>query len=359
MFMKYLFVFIFFPISIFSQRVIPFIDFNYYLRSFQESSSRVVEFQRILNYKGGDEFVAYTDNRGNLRVYDGKAPIEITNLNLEYKISDHLLAWKVTQTINVWESGKSKTLTYNGREFEVRDSLIVFEDLRYNSVNVYRNGIVTQLYTVVDELYMPVYIGDNIVAFKDNGNFYKVYWNGEIYDLGIWNGPIDFQGGMDVLAFNDPTSRTFAIFDRGEFLDVESFFMGKYRAGRGFIAYEDLNNNLNFYSEGEKTQLSNFAAKFWEVKDDLVVWNENSFVYVYAYGQKSKVCNFTPADYLIKNNVFAYRNIMGGVSAFINGVNYEITNQTDSSYEIYGSSVLVKLFNNSYIVLKNGVKYTM
>ena len=111
--------------------------------------------------------------------------------------------------------------------------------------------------------------------------------------------------------------------------------------------------------KGVKTQLSNFSAKFWEVKDDIIVWNENSYVFAFVNNQKTKVCNYTPADYQLKNNVFAYRNVMGGVSAFVNGVNYEITNQTDSSYEIYGSSVLVKLFNNSYIVLKNGVKYNM
>ena len=75
--------------------------------------------------------------------------------------------------------------------------------------------------------------------------------------------------------------------------------------------------------------------------------------------EKIKVCNFIPADYLLKNNVFAYRNIMGGVSAIVDGVNYELTNQADSQYEIYGSSVIVKLFNNSYIVLKNGKKFTI
>ena len=354
--MKYIFI-LFFPLLSFSQNVIPFVDFNNYFKSFQDNNFKIVEFQQIVEYKAGDEFVAYIDNKGNLRLYDGTSPKDLTNLTVEYKVSDHLLGWKVAGTINMWDAGKMRTLTYNGRSFEVRDSIIVYEDLRYNTVNAFWKGSVYPLYTVVDDLYMPVFIGENIVAFKDNGNFYKIFWNGNIYDLGVWNGTIEFQGGTDIITLNDPTNRTFSVFDKGEFIDVESFFMGKYRAGRGFVVYEDLNGNLNYYGKGNKQQLSNFSAKFWEVKDDLVVWSENSYVYVFFNNEKIKVSNFIPTDYQLKNNVFAYRNIMGGVSAIVDGVNYEITNQPDSQYDIVGSSVIVKLFNSAYIILKKGIKY--
>ena len=93
------------------------------------------------------------------------------------------------------------------------------------------------------------------------------------------------------------------------------------------------------------------------MKDDIVIWGENSYVYAYQNDAKIQVCNFTPKDYLLKNNVFAFRNIMGGVSALIDGKVHEITNQMDSEYEIYGNLVLVKLFNSSYIVFKNGRKF--
>ena len=356
--MNKILLFIFFPFVGFSQNVIPFVDFNNYFRSFQDENFRVIEFQQIIDYKGGDEFVAYIDNKGNLRLFNGTTPKDLTNLNVEYKISDHLLAWKVSNTLNMWDNGKMKTLTYNVRDFEVKDSLIVYEDLRYNTVNVYWKGIITPLYTVIEDLYMPSFIGENIVVFKDNGNFYKIFWNGKIYDIGVWSGVIEFQGGTDVITYNDPLTRTFTIFDKGEFLDVESFYMAKYKAGRGFIVYEDLNGNLNYYGNNKKIQLSNFSAKIWEVKDDMVVWSENSYLYSYSNNEKIRICNFLPTDYLLKNDVFVYRNIMGGVNAFVKGQNFEITNQNESSYDIYGSSVIVKLFNNSYIILKNGIKYT-
>ena len=340
-----------------AQKVMPFVDFNGYFRTFENDHFRQLEFQQIKEYKAGDDFVAYIDTRGNLRTYDGNERMDVTNMNISYKISDHLLAYNIGPTLNMWDEGKLRTLTYFAQDYEVKDSIIVYQDTRFNSINAYWKKNVYTLYTLTDDLYMPEAIGENIVAFRDNGNFYKVFWNGVIYDLGIWNSTIDFQAGTDIVCFNDPTTRTFAIFEGGKFLDVEKFYMKNYKAGRGLIAYEDLNSNLMLYQHGEKVQLSNFQASFWEVKDDLVVWGENTYVYAYQNGKKVQLTTYTPKDYMLKNNVFAFRNQMGGVSALMDGKVYEITNQMNAEYEIYGNSVLVKLFNNSYIVFKNGRKY--
>jgi len=278
-------------------------------------------------------------------------------MNVQYQVSDHLMAYNIGPTLNIWDEGKLKTLTYFAKDYVVKDSIIVYEDTRFNTVNVYWNKQTFELYRLTGEMYMPEVIGDNILAFKDNGNFYKVFWRGQIYDLGIWNNTIDFQAGTDIVCFNDPTTRTFAVFENGQFLDVEQFYMKKYKAGRGFIVYEDLNSNLKMYKNGENQILSNFSASFWEVQDDLVVWGENSFVYAFQNGQKIQTSNFMPKDYLMKNNVFAFRNILGGVSALIDGKVTEISNQADAEYEIYGNVVLVKLFNRTFIVFKNGRKF--
>jgi hypothetical protein len=343
--------------SVHAQRVIPFEDFNFYFRTFENDNFRQLEFQQIREYKGGDDFVAYIDTRGNLRIYDGKERKDISNMNVVYKTSDHLMAYSIGPTLNMWDDGELQTLTYFSRNYEVKDSIIVYEDTRFNTVSVYWNKQIYQIYQMTGELNMPVVIGDNIVAFKDNGNYFKVFYQGQIYDLGVWNGTIDFEAGCDMLCFNDPTTRTFALFENGQFLDVESFYMKKYKAGRGFLVYEDLNGNLILYKKGEKQTLSNFSPSFWEVKDDLVVWGENSFVFAYQNDKKIQVANFTPKDYLLKNNVFAFRNIMGGASALVDGKVVELSNQPNCEFQIYGNSVLVTLFNRSYIVYSKGRKF--
>jgi len=85
-----------------------------------------------------------------------------------------------------------------------------------------------------------------------------------------------------------------------------------------------------------------------------VIWGENNYLFTYVNDEKIQVANFIPNTWEIKNNTIAYRNIMGGVSAMVNGVNHEITLLADSEFKIYGNSVLVKLFNNSHLVLSDG-----
>jgi hypothetical protein len=340
-----------------AQRVMPFIDFNNYFKTFDNDNFKQLEFQLIKEFKAGDELVAYLDTRGNLRVYDGKERKDITNLNVKYEVSDHLLAYSIGATLNMWDAGKLQTLTYFAGKYVVKDSLIVYEDTRYNTVSTYWNGQIYPLYTVTGEQYMPVCIGDNIIAFKDNGDFYKVFWRGKIYDIGVWTAGIDFEAGTDVLCYNDPTTRTFTVFENGVFTDVEQFYLTKYKAGRGFVVYEDLNGNLMHYKNGTKNELSNFSATFWEVKDDLAIWGENSFVYAYQNDTKIRVSNFMPKDYLLKNNVFVFRNVIGGVSALMNQQIHELTMQQDAEYQIYSNAVLIKLFNNSFFVYTNGRKF--
>jgi hypothetical protein len=352
-------LFLFVSFNYNAQKTVPFVDFNHYFQSYQNGAFRMVEMQRIIDYKGGDEFVAYIDNKGNLRLFDGQEIQDITNLNVEYQVSDHLMTWRVGPTLNLWDNKKQQTLTFNVGEYQVRDSIVVFQDLRYNTVRVYWKGELFNLYTVVDQLNMPEFIGENIVAFKDNGDYYKIFWNGKIYNLGVWNGKIDFQAGTDIATFNDPTMRTYAVFENGEFLDVEKFYMKNYRAGRGFIVYEDLNNNLIYYKSGEKKTLTYFAAQFWDVKDDLVIWEENSYVYCLYKGEKIQVCNYIPEEYQLKNGVFAFKNILGGASAFVNGEIKEITNQEMVSLNIYGSDVIVQLFNNTFLILDGGKVHSL
>ena len=354
---KIAFILFVFPLFVSAQSVIPFIDFNGYFRTFENNNFRQLEFQEIQNFKAGDEVVAYIDTRGNMRIYDGKERKDITPMQVNYEVSDHLIAYSISNALNVWDSGKLKQLTYFAADFKLMDSLLVFQDTRFNNLNVYWNGQIIQLMQGISPVAMPKSIGENIVAFKDNGDIYKVFWRGQSYELGVWNGTIDFSLGTDILCFNDPTTRTFAIFENGQFFDVEQFYISKYKAGRGLIAYEDVNHNLMVYQKGKSEQLSNFNASFWDVYDDVIIWGENTFTYGYQNGKKIQLATYTPKEYKLKNNIIAFRNQLGGVSALIDGQVVEITNQPNSKFEIFGNAVLVKLFNNSVIIYKDGRKY--
>ncbi|MDX2361688.1 MAG: hypothetical protein QNK23_12845 [Crocinitomicaceae bacterium] len=342
-----------------AQNVVPLIDFSRYFKSFQNGFFRQIEFQEIKGFKAGDNVVGYIDIRGNLKVYDGNTSMTLSNVNVEYEVSDNLLIWKVGQTLNMWDSGHKRTLCYTAGKYWLRDSLVVFEDLRYNSVNAYYRGEIHTLYTSVGDLDYPDMVGENVVAFRDNGDVNKIFWQGKIYELDVWHNPLGFVAGTDIVAFNDPMTGTFAVFDKGEFIDVEDFHMPIFKAGNGFVLYENQNGDLMFYGGGNKRTISNFGARYWDVKDGVAIWEENGLTYALQNGQKFELAKYQVKDYAIKNDIVVFRNQMGGVSVLMDGKIHQISNGLNAEFEIYGNSVLVKLFNDSYIVFKEGRKYSI
>lgn len=345
-------------LSTWAQGIVPTLDFNNYFVSFQDGFFRPIEIQPIVSYKAGDEIAAYIDTRGNLKIYDGKERIDVTTLNVDYQVSDHLMAYRIAQGLRMWDAGKFTVLTNFGREYVVKDSLIVFEDIRYQALNVYWNQKVESLVTITNGVSMNASVGENLVVYKDNSNTYFVYWHGQKFEIGTYNEEVlDFQLGTDVMCFKDPYTQSFYVFDQGNFLELESFPIKKYKAGRGFVVYEDMNGNLWHYQNGQKTALSNFSSELWDVKDDICIWMENSYFFAYTNGQRIEVATYQPQAYLLKNNVLVYRNIIGGVSALVDGVLHEITNFPQADFEVYGNKVLVKLPNQTSVVFMNGKLY--
>lgn len=338
-------------------QIAPFLDFNNFFKTFYKNNFRQLEFQRINSFEASDNLLVYNDYRGDFRVYDGENVQTLSNQNINYKLSDAQLAWNIGPTLFCLKNGEKELLTTFSNNYITSDSLIVYEDTRFNSVHVRSNNKKTQLYQVTGDLYMPIKIGDNTIVFKDNGDYYKFYWNEKIYDFAVYARPIEFDCGMNIICFNDPINRTFTVFDKGEILDVEPLFAKKFKAARDFIAYEDQQGNLWFYKNGSKQMLSNYGVNMWEAQDDIVVWNENAFFYAFIDGEKKQICNFIPKDYKIKNNTIVYRNLMGGISVFANNKKTDLTNQLDCTYSIYGNTVLVTMFNRSYMAYHDGKIY--
>lgn len=342
--------------SLFAQRqtIFAYTDFNNFFQSFKNGYFNRVDHQAVTGVVLGDEMIAYYNSQRDFKIFDGTVSRLITNQVVQFKSSDYLAAWNLGPLLYYYQDGKPRNLTSFGRKYWVTDSLITFQDTRYNSLNVVYKGQISTLVQSTTELPEPIVQGDNILVYKDNGEIYKVFYQGQTYDLGTYNGTeFQFFAGTDILAFNDPQTRTFAVFQNGEFLDVEEFHAPKVKAGRGFIAYEDLQGNLKYYSNGKFETLSSYA-QFWDAKDDLVVWGDANSTYQYYKNEKKNLANFLIKEWKMKNDVVAFKTLMGGVAASVGGVFREITSINNTEFAINGHGVMVTLPNRSVMILYNG-----
>lgn len=335
----------------------PFVDFSNYFRTFYKNNFRQLEFQPVLRYEASDNLTVYVDFKGDFKVYDGDQTIALSNQQVNYVLGDNILALNIGPTLFQYVDSQKKLLTTFADRYQISDSLLVYEDTRFNSLNVINGEKKTELYQVISNLEMPVGLGDNTLVFKDNGDYYKIFWRDSIYDFDVYARKIEFSCGRDIVCFNDPINRSFTVFDKGFYLDLEPIFAKKHAAGRGFVAYETIQGELWYYANGEKQKLSNFSPDFWQVTDDLVIWNENSFVYSLEKGVKRQLLNYIPQTYKMKNHTYVFKNFMGGVSVYDGREVRELTKQQQAEFDIYGNTVLVKLFNRSFLVYNEGKVY--
>lgn len=355
--MKYFFlVFVlFFSLKVSAQSLFAYMDFNNFFRVYKNGYAVQIDHQAINNLALGDNICLYKNFQNDLKMYDGKTSKVLTAQNTNYTVSDNIGAWNIGSLLYYVENGISYSVTNFGGQYAVGDSIYVYQDLQQNTLNARYKGQNYQLVQTIEEVNMALKTGDNLVIFEDNGGVYKVFWRGEISEIGISNAnnSFNFEVGCDVFAFNDPQTNSLVVFDKGEFIEVSDRPARKIKACRGFVVFEDNNGNLKKYQDGNVIEIASFF-NFWDAKDDVVIWGEANSTYTLKQDSPQKVVNFSVTDYQIKNDVIAFRTIVGGVGAFINGQYKEITNLTNNEYLINGHGVMVTLTNRSVMIYDNG-----
>lgn len=334
----------------------PFVTMQGIFKIFQDGMVRQLEHLTPLEVQVGDNIIGFISNNRDLRVYDGKKVTTLSGLVSNFKVSDNFIALQNGPILSVWNSGKGQWLTNFGRRYVVTDSLLVFEDTQMNSVQVWYKNTVQDLYTVIGDIYLPKYIGDNILAFEVIGGTHYIFHQGKMYEIDTYRQPVEFSCGRDIAAFNDPLTRTFAIFEKGEFFDLEQMHALKFKSGISCVTYIDQNQNMWYYRGGNKTMLSNFAPDYWDANDHCVVWGEGEQFFVWDGIQKVVAAYYRPERWIIKNGVVAFKNQLGGVDCVINGVHVNVTNEPMVNFYISGETLVIELVNKNFLAYSNGRK---
>jgi len=342
--------------SLYGQNVFPYIDNIGYMRSFQNGKAVQIEYLEPRDVKFSEKIIAFIDNKRDFFVFDGEKKEMLASLVNGYQIGYNLCAWNTGPILSVWDSGKKRELTRFGRNYQVSDSIVVFEDLRDNAIRVYYNDSIYNLFYSVDVPMFPQAIGSNSVAFVGNGNIHYAFISGKIVEIGVINDQVSYSAGANKVAFNDPFHQSFACAHATEIVDIESIMIQDYQAGWDIVAYRDLNDQLMLYKNDGIIELSNYSARNYQVFRNMVVWDEAGLLFVYDGNlkQKFEVANYIPVDYKIRDGIVAFRNLNGGVSVYDNGEVKVISNLQNAPFEVNGSMVRVQVNRGNFDFYQNG-----
>lgn len=356
--MKYIFYFLIglvWPATTMSQGLAAYIDFQKRFHIFDKGVSKIVEQQKVKSFKVGTNCIAYVDYADNFKIYkNGEVKtLEIGGVR-NYVVTDYLMAYSMTDILKVYDNGKVTTLSANAKEFVIGDSLIVFYDEYYNSINGYYQGkVYSQRLRLIGKTIQKLKAFGNIAALitAEDRNFWIVY-QGQRHLINEFVDDVQFKVGRDIVAYMDEPTRTFKAFYQNEIYDLENFIPKSYWMGSGRVVYVDQNDNFKVFENGEVKIIEDAEPEFYLVKDSMIVYRQLNSFKCYYRGVTHTIENFIPSKYDFSWDKIVYLNNEQNLVVFEDGESKIISQG--------GSQALINSFelNRDVIVINTGVNTT-
>jgi hypothetical protein len=269
--------------------------------------------------------------------------------------------------------------------------ITAYTDYRGN-LQVFDRGLFRQIE------YLPVNsykIGGNSVAYVDNKNDFKVYYEGNSIQLVnaadfsyyVTNYLTAFRFGNVLYAFDkgekktlcyytsilavndsliayfDDSQSSLNIYYNGRVANAEDAFLSKpksVKTGSNLVAWVNQSNYFTVFYHGSATQLDNIAPTTYEAGQDIVGYvddYEHRFRIFYK-GDTAVAEDFAPDSFKVGFGILAYVDNLGNFRVFENGSTKKLLSDRPDFFNVTGN-VIVYAYNNSFNVYYNGKMYPL
>ncbi|MBX2979772.1 MAG: hypothetical protein KF905_10790 [Flavobacteriales bacterium] len=305
-----------------TQDVAGFVDYMDRLYVFDKGVFRQVEPRKPISIHKGGNYIAYADNRDDLKVYrDGESRIVDRAGELDVIVTDHFLGFTVAGILKVFD-GRTRMLCPNVGKYIVEDSLVAFEDIVNQKVQVFYNEETIKLEDqLAGNAVLAWQSGDNVLAWISSyDRLLKVFYHGRIYELSDLVREVDMKCGLDMVAYRDPYDHTFKVFHQGTIYDLEERMPHRYEVGKGVLAWLDLTGSLKVFEGGRVHTAMTFEPQAWHMVDSLLVIEDQSFFNVFSNGKLHTVERVVPQKWQASWGTLAYVDVDRTLKVWRNGV---------------------------------------
>jgi hypothetical protein len=344
-------------ISAGAQNITTFKDANNRLYEFNSGVFSQIYYQVTKEVKVSTKYVSLVDSKGDVYAFFNGEKILIAQTYSELVNTDHLTVVRTASVLRAFDQGVVHLLSPNIISYAAGDSVVLFQNVVGGYLNYYYQNEIHQLSMIVGNY--PINAGDvgaNTFVYKDNAGNHKVFWHGAFYDLINTNSPVTYAAGQDVVAFNDPRHFTFSAFDNGYIIDIDGQYAQQYKAGDNFIYYQDAGDVHKVVREERSMDLG-LDLKNIDVTDSLVIYQDYGATKIWYNEKIYQLFNMVVTEYQTDGGIVAYKNNLGGVSAFFRGKEVVVTNTRVEGFKLVGSTIVLKYGPSSYSVWWNGKIY--
>lgn len=356
-----LFTILFLFLSVYSsaQNIAAFSDYQKAFHVFDNGKIRQLEYQPVISYQVGDKCLGYETNGRHLKIYYNHIEYDIASMASSYVVTDNLVSYKVGSQLYVFEDGAKKNLSRFVGYHQTGDSIVGFFDTEKYYLQVYYNG---EIHTIADGLLYEdtkaFIVGSNMLAFIDAFSNFKVFYQGEIYDVLQTDVISEVEIGRNVMAFIDPVTDFLQVFYRGEVIELETFEPASFQVGYEKVAYVNSMDEFMLFDEGEIYTVSDFMPDEYLLKDDILVYHQQGQLWVFYKGENILIENYIPVSYKISDNVIAYLDQNGNLNLVEEDGRKVLTYEQVNDYEIYRNVVIYNQGINTTKVYFGGETYS-
>ncbi len=341
----------------FSQNLSAFNDYRNYFQAFDNGEFRQVDYLLVKSFKVGGAAIAYVDNANEFRIYADEQKFDVTyGGTLSYFATDYLIAYRVGNVLSVFEKQHARNLSYYCSIYALNDSLIGFFDESNYNFSVFYQGNVIDLESSMIEPPKSMKTGSNTLAYVNQSNFFKVFYQGHTYSLDNI-APIVYQAGSDMVAYVDNYDQNFHLFYKGDTARLETFAPDSFKVGFGTMAYVDNLGNFRVFYEGATRRLLSFRPDFFQLKGYTVLYSYNNNFNVFYKGQVYTLEDYIPTDFQIANDGVAYIDVSGRLKLFLSGKTYTASYEIINSYQLNGNVLKYSVGTNTTQFFWNGKNY--
>ncbi len=343
-----------------AQDITGFVDYMDRLYVFDKGTFRQIEPRKPITLHVGGNYLAYTDNRDDLKVYkDGRTQVIDRAMDLQPIVTDHLMGFTLAGILKVFD-GRTKVMTPNLGIYAVEDSLAMYKDEVQGKIMVYYKGESIKL---EDQLAGNAVVewgsGDNLFAWVSSfDRMFKVFYRGLVYELSDLVTGMDFKCGLDLVAYRDAYDHTFKVFHQGIIYDLEERMPHRFEVGKGIMAWLDLTGALKVFEGGKVYTAMEFEPQSWEVVDSLVVIQDRSFFNVFNRGRFHELERIVPQKWEASWGTLAYVDVDRTLKVWRNGrTDVVVRAQAVQEFRVDRGLVLARININTARVWWRGRTY--
>jgi hypothetical protein len=342
----------------YAQNLAAFSDYQNRFFVFDNGNTRQLEFQPVISYQTGDKCIGYITNGNNFKIYYNHIDYDLESMVSKYIVTDNLVTYQLNSQLFVFEDGKKTLLSQYVGNYFAGDSLVAFFDTRSRFFQVYYKGQITTLEDGI--LYDNIRLfkaGNNILGYIDAYQKFKVFYQGQVTELLKTNLTVSGFVGRDIMAYIDPITDLLSVFYNNEVTVVESFKPKSYQVGYSKVAYVTSTGDFKIFDKGEIEIISNYEPDTFLLKDDILVYQQQGYLYAFISGENFLIENYIPPSYEIKGDMVAYRDMNGFLKLFKGGERIDLSFEKINDFKVNRGNVIFNEGMNSTKIYFNGKIY--